>query len=190
MTEGFIRNHFPFTFLHFSFYIYLINKPAMKKEVKRRDFISSCFKAGVACCALSYGTTLAGQDPAKKQDSKPDPKNLEYCGYKCPGDCTLKKGTLENNTELKKKAYQEFKFKEKYNMDFESEKVFCYGCKSAGNKPVSLPVKSCTVRKCVMEKGLDSCIQCEGLAKCEKELWTNFPKFRDSVIELQKRYKS
>jgi hypothetical protein len=155
----------------------------MKTEFKRRDFISTCFKAGVACCALSYGAKLSGQD------IKPDPKNLEYCGYKCPADCPLKKGTLENNIELKKKAYADFRFKEKYGIEFDPEKVFCYGCK-VKDKPLGMNVKACTVRNCVIDKGYDCCIQCEGLAKCDKELWSNFPKFKDAVIEMQKKYKA
>jgi hypothetical protein len=162
----------------------------MKKELKRREFIVSCFGAGVTCCAMGYGTTLAAQGPEGKQDVKPDPKNLEYCGYKCPADCPLKKGTVENNVELKKKAYEVFEFKKKYGIEFDPDKVFCYGCKIGSDKPLSIPVKACTVRKCVMEKGLDCCIQCVTLAKCDKELWTNFPKFKEAVIEMQKKYQA
>jgi hypothetical protein len=161
----------------------------MKTEFRRRDFIATCFKAGAIGCAMSFCPALAAQDLLKNQDGKPDPKKLEFCGYKCPADCTLKKGTLENNIELKKKAYAEFKFREKYGTNFDPEKVFCYGCKSAGNKPISMPVKACKVRKCVIDKGYESCIQCDRLAKCDKELWANFPKFRDTVIEMQKKYK-
>jgi hypothetical protein len=161
----------------------------MKTELKRRDFITTCVKAGVTCCALSYGATLPAKDPAKGQDKKPDPKNLEYCGYKCPAECPLKKGTLENNIELKKKAYADFKFKEKYGIEFDPEKVFCYGCKIK-DKPLSMTVSSCTVRKCVIEKGYECCIECEGLATCDKELWTNFPKFRNNVLEMQKKYQA
>jgi hypothetical protein len=161
----------------------------MKKEFKRRDFISCCFKVGVTCCALSYGTALAAQDPAKKQDTKPDPKNFEYCGYKCPPECPLKKGTLENNIDIKKKAYSDFKFKEKYGIEFDAEKVFCYGCK-VKDKPLSMPVNACTVCKCAIDKGYECCIQCDGLANCDKELWTTFPKFRETVIGMQKKYKT
>jgi len=161
----------------------------MKTKFQRRDFISTCLKAGVTCCALSYSVALAAQGFVRNEDEKPDPKNLEYCGYKCPADCPLKKGTLENNVELKKKAYADFKFREKYGLEFDPEKVFCYGCKIS-DKPLSMPVKSCTVRSCVIEKGYDSCIQCDGLVKCNKELWTNFPKFKNHVIALQKQYKA
>jgi len=67
----------------------------MKTDFKRRDFIATCFKAGLTCCALSCGASLAGQDPAKGQDAKPDPKNLEYCGYKVLAIVLLKKHTGE-----------------------------------------------------------------------------------------------
>jgi len=42
----------------------------------------------------------------------------------------------------------------------------------------------------VIDKDLECCIECDGLAKCDKELWTNFPKFRDVVIGMQKKYKA
>ena len=161
----------------------------MKRDLKRRDFINTCFRAGVTGCALAYGVKLTGQYAASDQDVRPDPKKLEYCGYKCPADCPLKKGTLENNSELKKKAYTDFKFKEKYGIEFAPEKVFCYGCK-VKDKPLSLPVKACTVRSCVIAKGLDCCIQCDGLVKCDKELWTLWPQLKESVVNLQKKYKA
>jgi hypothetical protein len=161
----------------------------MKKDIKRRDFVGTCLKAGAACCVLSYGANLSAFNLTGEQDKKPDPKNLEYCGYKCPADCTLKKGTLENNPELKKQAYVEFKFKEKYGVEFDADKVFCYGCKPK-DKPLGPPVATCTVRKCVIEKGYDCCIQCDGLTACNKELWTNFPKLKDAVVEMQKKYRA
>jgi hypothetical protein len=160
----------------------------MKTEFKRRDFVSTCFKAGVGCCALTYGAKLSGQDTGYNQDEKPDPKILEYCGYKCPDDCPLKKGTLENNVELKKKGYETFKFKEKYGIEFDPEKVFCYGCKTK-DKALSLTTKSCTVRSCVIEKGYECCIECDGLTVCDKELWSNFPDFKKAVSDMQKKYK-
>jgi hypothetical protein len=160
----------------------------MEKDFKRRDFLTTCFKAGVCCYALSYSSTLSAFDPKKPQDEKPDPKKLEYCGFKCPDDCTLKKASIENNSELKKKAYEEFKIKEKFGIDFDAEKLFCYGCKVNG-KPVGIIPAGCTVRACVISRGYDCCIQCDGLTSCDKELWTSFPKFKDMVIEMQKKFR-
>ena len=160
----------------------------MKTDLKRRDFINTCFKAGITCCALSYAPGLTGQSNVSKQDVKPDPKSLNYCGYKCTPECPLYKATIENNTELKKKAYDTFKYKEKFNIEFDPVKVFCYGCK-VKDKPLGLAVSSCTVRKCAIAKGYECCIQCDGLAKCDKELWTSFPKFKEAVIGMQKKYR-
>jgi hypothetical protein len=161
----------------------------MKRDFKRRDFINTCFKAGITCCAVTCGAKLSGNEKVFRQDVKPDPKSLNYCGYKCPQDCPLLKGTAENNIELKKKAYEDFKFKEKYSMEFDPEKVFCYGCKIQ-DKPLSVPVKACTVRSCVIAKGYDCCIQCDGLIQCDKELWKSFPEFKKNVIEMQKKYRA
>jgi hypothetical protein len=161
----------------------------MKTEFKRRDFVTTCFKAGVGCCAFAYGAKLSGQSTGFNQDEKPDPKKLEYCGFKCPVGCPLKKGTSENNVELKKKGYETFNLKEKFGIEFDPDKVFCYGCK-AKDKPVSLITGSCTVRSCVTEKGYECCIECDGLATCDKELWTKFPDFKKAVIDMQKKYKT
>jgi hypothetical protein len=162
----------------------------MKTDLKRRAFINTCVKAGIGCCALAYGTGLAAEEyVSNNQNVKPDPKNLEYCGYKCPPDCLLKKATAENNVGLKKQAFDQFKFKEKFKVEFDPEKVFCYGCR-VKDKPLSIPVKACTVRTCVIAKGYDCCIECDGLAKCDKELWTSYPKFKEAVIVLQKKYRA
>jgi len=159
----------------------------MKQEIKRREFLSGCLKAGAACAVLSAGGNLLAMTTSP--DEKPDPKKLEYCGYKCPDDCPLKKGTLENNIELKKKAYAEFGMKEKYKIDFDADKIFCYGCKSPG-KPLGPAVKECTVRKCVISKGFDCCIECNTLALCDKQLWKDFPKLRDHVLGLQAKFRA
>jgi hypothetical protein len=159
----------------------------MKTELKRREFVTTCFKAGVACCAIGYGNSLQAQDPAKQEVKKPDPKSLNYCGFKCTTECTLYKASLENNVELKKKAYAEFKIKEKYGIDFDPDKIFCFGCKEK-NKPLSVIVSPCTVRKCAIEKGYECCIECNGLAACDKELWKSFPQFKENVIKMQKIY--
>jgi hypothetical protein len=160
----------------------------MKTNLKRRDFVTKCFKAGVTGCALLYGNSLLAQDPVKKLQ-KSDLKGLTYCGFKCTTMCTLYKATIENDVELKKKAFQEFKWKEKFNIDFNADKVFCYGCKVT-DKELSINVKACTVRKCILGKGYDCCIECDGLATCDKELWKNFPSFKSRIIEMQKSYRT
>jgi hypothetical protein len=99
----------------------------------------------------------------------------------------LYKATIENNVELKKKAFEQFKMKEKLGIDFDPEKVFCWGCK-VKDKPLSNTLNACTVRKCVIEKKYESCIQCNGLKTCEMELWKEYPKFKEKVIGMQEKY--
>jgi hypothetical protein len=159
----------------------------MKTNLKRRDFLTKCVKAGVAGCALLSSGNLFAQDPVKLKKS--DLKNLTYCGFTCNNQCTLYKATMENSMELKMKAFKEFKWKEKFNVDFDPDKIFCYGCKPK-DKPLSINVKACTVRKCTIEKGYDSCIECTGLNACDKDLWKNFPKFKEHIVEIQKKYLS
>jgi hypothetical protein len=159
----------------------------MKTDLKRRDFLTKCFKAGVTGCALLYGNKLSAQDPVKLKKS--DLKNLTYCGFTCNNQCTLYKATMENSMELKMKAYKEFKWKEKFNVDFDADKIFCYGCKPK-DKQLSINVTVCTVRKCAIEKGHDCCIECTDLISCDKELWKNYPKFKEHMLDIQKTYQA
>jgi hypothetical protein len=157
----------------------------MKTDVKRREFISKCFKAGAAGCALLYGNSLFGQETIKLKKS--DLKGLTYCCYKCTIECPTYKATIENSTEQKKKVYENAKWKEKYGIEFDPEKVFCFGCKVT-DKPLGINVKACTVRKCAIEKGYDCCVECNGLAECDKKLWQDYPDFKKIVIGVQKNY--
>jgi hypothetical protein len=163
----------------------------MKTELKRREFISKSCKAGMACCALLYGSKLYGIGNLNTMPGKdvPDLKKFNYCGYTCPDDCPMKMATLENNIELKKKAYTDWRIEKKYGIAFDPDKIFCYGCKTT-SQPIGLVVEKCSVRECAMEKGYDCCIQCDKLSECDKEIWKTFPDFHKSVIEMQKNYRS
>jgi hypothetical protein len=152
--------------------------------MKRREFISTGYKGGIACGILLTGNLNTF---ALAEDEKPDVKKLNYCGYQCPTDCKVKKATVENNLELKKEVYKEWRIKEKYNFEFDAESMFCWGCKAEG-KPLGVITTNCSVRACAIDKSYDSCIQCKDLTTCEKEIWKTFPKFRESMLELQKKF--
>jgi hypothetical protein len=162
----------------------------METEVSRRNFIKMSTVAGITGCAFllsaKFNTTNAFSS-FSADDAIPDPKKLNYCGYKCPDDCQFLQATRENNTELKMKVYEAWKIKEKHGIEFDAEKIFCWGCKTK-DKPLGITVSKCTVRNCAIEKGYDSCIECKNLDKCEFDLWKNFPDFHKQVIELQKKY--
>ncbi len=163
----------------------------MKQNQKRREFIRQATCAGIGCYLLLNGTKLSavnGSNPLN-DDEKPDPKKLNYCGYVCPEDCPFLKGTLENDVELKKKAYELWQIKERFGVEFDPEKIFCYACKAEG-KPDGIVLTNCTVRACAISKELDCCIECDNLTDCTEDLWTRFPEFKKSVIEMQKKYRA
>jgi len=163
----------------------------MPKQFKRREFLIKGSCAGIACCALlmnakasSFGRllTLADDEPVNT-------KAMSYCGYTCPADCKFLVASEKNDPVLKKEVYTQWKIKEKYNIDFDPETIFCYGCKNM-EKPEGVVLKNCTVRKCAQSKGLDCCVECSELSGCTKELWSQFPDFKQFVIEMQKKYQT
>jgi hypothetical protein len=163
----------------------------MSKNLKRREFLIRGSCAGLACCAFMMGAKGLSFShmlfPAK--DDPIDPNVLNYCGYQCPSDCKFLQASLKNDIELKKEAYKLWKIKEKYNVDFDPEVIFCYGCKNK-EKPEGIVTSRCTVRKCAISKGFECCIECPELTGCNKELWSQFPDFKLQVIEMQKKYKA
>lgn len=165
----------------------------MKSKLNRRDFFARTSKAGLAGCALFMGLKLSGAEHLATlfQDENiiPDPAKLNYCGYTCPEKCPWLQGSNENNLELKKEGYEKWKIKERLNKNFDPKTMFCYGCKAEG-KPDGFILKQCTVRSCCKEKGLECCIECDELTDCDKDLWKRFPKFKEAVIGMQKKYQA
>jgi hypothetical protein len=162
----------------------------MKNKISRRNFLIKSSVAGAACCTLMTGSGLSAMNNYLLQNNDDeilDLKKLNYCGYKCPADCQFLKGTLNNDEELKKEAYKLWKIKERFDIEFDPETIFCYGCK-VSDKPEGVVTKNCTVRECAMSKKIDCCIECDELTSCDKDLWSRFPKFKESVIEMQKKY--
>jgi len=155
----------------------------MNTQSNRRTFIKSSTIAG--CSLLISGKLSAFSFP---QNEVPDPKKLNYCGYTCPKECKFLEASIKNDVDLKKEAYDEWQVKERYHVDFEPEKIFCFGCKNE-EKPAGVVLTNCTVRKCAIQKKYDSCIQCNELADCDKDLWSRFPDFHKSVIKMQEIFK-
>lgn len=157
----------------------------MKNQIDRRNFVKSGTFAG--CALLMSGKLSAISNFVHFQDEIPDPKKLEYCGYKCPADCLFMEASVNNDPEKKKEAYETWEMKKRFGVDFEPEKIFCFGCKNP-DKPVGVRLQKCDVRNCVIEKKLDACIECKELSDCNKNLWTKFPEFHKVVFEMQKSY--
>ncbi len=160
----------------------------MKTNQSRREFLSKSSKIGLVCGALVYCPKMLSFG-SMLQDETIDPKKLNYCGYTCPEDCPMKKATLENNIEMKKEAYKNWRIEEKYGIAFDPDQVVCYGCKT-DKEYKGIVVEKCTVRSCAIEKKYECCIECDQLPTCDKEIWKTFTDFHNGMIEMQKKYRA
>jgi len=159
-------------------------------SIDRRDFLTRTARAGLAVCSAclcARAPLFAGGEDDSEAKPVPDPKKLEYCGYDCPEDCKFLKATKSGDLELKKEVWKTWEIEERFGVPFDPDLAVCHGCKAPG-KPEGIVVKRCDVRACAREKGVDCCITCGDLAECDKDLWRRFPKFKQQVIEMRKRY--
>lgn len=163
----------------------------MSTNQKRREFLKKMAATCAGGCLYSAAVSANSSGLIFNWDDekKPDPKALNYCGYKCPETCQFLQGSLKNDEALKKEAYKLWKIEDRFGVPFEADKIFCFGCKN-DEKPDGIVLKNCTVRDCAMEKEIDCCIECGELVDCEKDLWNRFPNFKKQVIEMQKKYQA
>jgi hypothetical protein len=162
----------------------------MKSDtIDRRVFLSGTAKAGVGLCGLCLCSPLASFAGAEGQsDQKIVLEDRCFCGSKCPDGCTFRRATLEDDLELKRQAWEEWKLEERFGVEFDPEQAFCHGCKTK-DKPRGIVVSRCTVRDCAIEKRTECCIDCDELTACDKDLWSRFPEFKKQVIEAQVTYR-
>jgi hypothetical protein len=158
----------------------------MAKKLQRRDFLIKTSCACLGGCILLSGKML----PAiPLQDDEPiDPEKLCYCGYSCPANCDFLVATTKGDKELLRKVWEQWELKERYGLEFDEGKLFCYTC-----KPIAMPIgpvlTHCPVRACAIEKGYQACIQCGDLKECDKDLWDRYPQFYDAVLKMQEKYR-
>jgi len=164
----------------------------MKEKLNRRNFLKASSLAGFACCNLFFAgqvKALAQMEKIFDEDELIDPVKLNYCGYTCPAECKFKVASVNNDSTLLREAYNIWDVKNRFNVDFNADNIFCFGCKNQ-EQPEGVILTNCTVRQCAIEKGYDCCIECNELAGCDKDLWSRFPKFHEQVIDIQKEYET
>jgi hypothetical protein len=163
----------------------------MHPPLPRREFLKRLSQFGATCACGCLALRLAADDAKpgemapKKQ--RPDLKSRAYCGLICNDSCPLFKATRTNDDAAKAKVYAEWKWKERFGVEFDPTQVFCHGCKAPG-KPANIAHGKCTVLKCTAERKLESCLECAKLARCDKELWQNYPDFRKQMLRLQQEF--
>ena len=96
-----------------------------------------------------------------KIKKKPDKNALSMCGYKCD----MCKAYAKNLGKDDKRAELSDAWHKYYGFRVEVKDIYCDGCRSR-KRDAKLLDAGCPVTACVIEKGLNSCIDC-GLYPCE-----------------------
>jgi hypothetical protein len=159
----------------------------MTHKLPRREFLAKTSAACMGGCLLLTGIRVSAF--SFKEDKLIDPSTLCYCSYSCPDDCKFLEASEKNDPELKKAAFEQWGLKERLGLKFDPDKIFCFKCKP-GDKPEGPILTHCTVRRCAIKKGYQACIQCNDLRACDKDLWTRFPEFHESIMKMQVIYRA
>jgi len=89
---------------------------------------------------------------------------IGYCGLDCD-KCETKIATLKNDDELRKKVAEEWS--KLNNCVIPYQAINCLGCIQDSTKSVYCE-SICEVRKCAINKKINSCEECENMGTCEK----------------------
>ncbi len=153
----------------------------MMSTHSRRGFLAT---SACSCACLLAARAVSSQPEDQPGQPKLDFDTLAYCCAVCtPEACPLYKASLSDDLEFKKKVAARWEVK--LGRPVAPEEVFCFGCKVAPARQ-GPGVRACTVRPCVLERTRVSCAHCRELASCRKELWINYPDFREKVLKIQK----
>ncbi len=162
----------------------------MNEKQNRREFLKKSLTTGtgfvIGCSILSGCAAQNGKKDitAPAADAGEDYSQLAYCCINCSA-CDLFIATRDNNDELREKTAEKWEmYKAK---DFKLENFYCYGCKT--KKPGYFK-EGCSVKKCVIQKGLSNCAHCDSFESCDKKLWTQLPWLKEKVIGMRAKLRS
>lgn len=85
--------------------------------------------------------------------------SIAFCGLDC-STCEEFLATKENNLENLQNIAKRWSDVEEINFEVTVEDVRCDGCRADKRKSFHCTEK-CRIRKCCLEKGFESCIECE-----------------------------
>ena len=106
-------------------------------------------------------------------------KLIACCGLDCEG-CDARIATLKNDDELREKTAA--LWSQLNGVEITKEMVNCTGCRTPGAKT---PYCSdfCQIRKCTMEKNMETCGDCPQMEHCEilAAITGNNPQARENL---------
>lgn len=101
------------------------------------------------------------------------------CGLDCE-NCDARKATVNNDDALREKTAKQWA--EANDAPIKPEHISCMGCRTEGVKYLYCS-DLCPVRKCVSEKGYDTCADCAEIDACEvvAQVFKNAPEARGNL---------
>jgi len=100
---------------------------------------------------------------------------IACCGISC-NECPAFIATMNSDEDAKAKVAEEWS--KQYDVNLKAEDINCKGCISR-IEPVFAHCKVCEIRKCVMDKDLFNCAECD-VYPC-----SNISKFHEMVPEAK-----
>ena len=90
-------------------------------------------------------------------------KLIAYCGLDCE-KCDARLATLKDNHELREKTAK--LWSELNGVAITADMINCMGCRA---DEVKTPFCSslCPIRKCALDKGVETCGDCENIKQCQ-----------------------
>ena len=108
---------------------------------------------------------------------------IAYCGIEC-SKCDSYRATRSGNYEELVKVAE--KLSKLYGAEVKPEYVICDGCKNE-ERHSFFCTNSCKMRKCCIEKGFNSCIECSDFPCKELQFeLDNNPEAKDNLEKLKR----
>lgn len=103
------------------------------------------------------------------------------CGFDC-GHCVLYKENVKTK-EARQRGSDSFK--KYYNVRIRIDRFYCDGCQTPDEQNPVLIVPNCSIRKCTIINGVETCAECSEYPMCAHELKLFHPNVNREDIEAR-----
>ena len=125
-----------------------------------------------------------GNQKIQKPKTNMEHKLIACCGLDCE-TCEARIATIKNDDELRRQTAE--KWREMNGTDaITTETINCMGCRTEGVK-FAYCEGMCQIRKCVREKGFETCGDCSRIETCEQigMILKNLPEAKANLQSLK-----
>jgi hypothetical protein len=109
---------------------------------------------------------------------------IACCGLDCES-CDARIATVENNNKLREKTAQKWSVMNN-SPEITAATINCMGCRTEGVK-FAYCSNHCEIRKCVSEKGFNTCGDCKELDNCQMvaPIFQHAPDAKENLLKFE-----